>query len=204
MLSDRVTYNSVMISKFFQWIFGGIFGSPANTDIRTLSYQSRLAMEKAIRTALQKKNPQRANQVAEHIANFIFNFGDYGFQLDTPQEVIKLVTAELEKSAELHSVMPDVLCRVLVHRGLEMKLNDWSFESHMRDLWSMGYCVIGPYTPPFDLFPTQPLRNLANRVHQMEVTTRQREQFEFIWKKHPSFKLENLSTKPDKNAKSDK
>lgn len=177
-----------MFNQLIQWLFGSLFSSEENTDLRTLSYKSRLNMEKAVKAALRKKSPQHASRAAEHIANFIFNFGDYGFQLDTPKDVIQLVTSEIDQLASLQSVAPDTLCRVLVHRALELKANDLNFESHMRDLWSMGYLCIGPLTPAAEQFPTQPLRNMANRVRQMETISRHREQFETLWKNHPSYK----------------
>jgi hypothetical protein len=173
-----------------------LFGSKAETDpaaqLNTLVYETRTDFEKKLRKQLQDTHGNQTNKVAELVTNYVFDFGEHGFDFSSGNALKKPVNEEINKLAQHQLVAPKTLCKVLVHRAIQ-KREFSDFDAHMTDLWMLGLAPVGPFTPPDSEFPTQAHRNLAERLRKIEVTRKQVELCKTLWPKDAEFQTQSAA-----------
>jgi hypothetical protein len=175
-----------MFLSFIRKLFGGKAETDPAAQLNTLVYETRTDFEKRLRKLLQDGHGNQSNKIAELVTNYVFDFGEHGFDFASGNVLKKPVNAEINNLAQHQLVPPKTLCKVLVHRAIQKKeFSD--FDAHMNDLWMLGLVPVGPFTPPDTQFPTQAHRNLAERLRKIEVTRKQVEVCKALWRKDQEF-----------------
>ncbi|MRD56104.1 hypothetical protein GH816_06070 [Betaproteobacteria bacterium LSUCC0115] len=177
-----------MLKALLSMLFGGSKKKsldPAEQQ-KQKAYQLRTDLEKGIKAKLiaQKKDAKAAGEIAELVVNYIFDFGEFGFEMSTGKDIKKVVGAELLKVCEYQLVDPIQLCVALTQRALANKKTGEVFESHLRDLWILCLVPIGPFTPPDSAFPTSQQQLLAKRIREIAITPKQVENCIKAWPGH--------------------
>jgi hypothetical protein len=173
-----------MFRALFQFLFGRkkkkLDPLAAQND---MVYQVRTAFEKQLRDALKKAHGDQSKQVAEIATNYVFDFGEFGFDFSEGKDLKKIVGAELVNICNYDVVDPLKLVRAMVHRALQLKKIGQIYEDHMRDLWILCLVPVGPLTPPDSFFPsTTGHLNFVKRLRLIEITDRQAENAQRVWK----------------------
>jgi hypothetical protein len=172
-----------MFKALLSMLFGGSKKKvdPAEQQKQRV-YQLRTDLEKGIKARLIKsKDPKAAGEIAELVVNYIFDFGEFGFEMSTGKDIKKVVGAELLKVCEYKIVDPIQLCVAITHRALATKKMGEVFETHLRDLWILCLVPIGPFTPPDSAFPTPQQQMLAKRIREIAITPKQVENCIKAW-----------------------
>jgi hypothetical protein len=175
-----------MFKKLFGWLFGSKSSKSKDplSQQNDLVYETRTAIEKGLRDQFRKIHGDKAKQVAEIVTNYIFDFGEFGFDFSTGKDLKKTVGAELVNVCNYKLVDPNRLCQAMVHRALQMKHTGETFDSHMRDLWILCLIPVGPLTPPDSAFlPVH--QNFVKRVREIEITPAQAKNCLAMWDKNP-------------------
>jgi hypothetical protein len=180
------TTGQIMFLSFFRKLFGGKADTDPAAQLNTLVYETRTDFEKRLRKLLQEAHGTQANKVAELVTNYVFDFGEHGFDMSASNVLKKPVNAEINNLAQHQLVPPKMLCKVLIHRAIQ-KREFSDFDAHMTDLWALCLVPVGPFTPPDSQFPTQAHRNLAERLRKIEVSRKQVEQCKLLWRKDQEF-----------------
>lgn len=172
--------------SIFQSLFGWLFGGKKKTADpmkahNDMVYEVRTEMEKGLRDVFTKTHGNKAKQVAEIATNYVFDFGEFGFDFSEGKDLKKIVGAELVNICNYKVVDPIKLCQAMVHRALQAKKTGEIFDSHMRDLWILCLIPVGPLTPPNSFFPLTGHQNFVKRLRAIEVTDRQVENCKRVW-----------------------
>ena len=88
-----------MLKALLSMLFGGSKKKPLDPteQQKQKAYQLRTDLEKGIKAKLiaQKKDAKAAGEIAELVVNYIFDFGEFGFEMSTGKDIKKVVGAEL-------------------------------------------------------------------------------------------------------------
>jgi len=165
-----------MFKALLSMLFGGSKKKnldPAEKEKQRV-YELRTTLEKGLKAKLTKsKDAKAAGEIAELVVNYIFDFGEFGFEMSTGKDVKKVVGAELLKVCEYKLIDPIQLCIAMTQRALATKKTNDVFENHLRDLWILCLSPVGPFTPPDSAFPTSQQQLLAKRIRDIAVTPKQ-------------------------------
>ncbi len=172
----------------FKLLFGWLTGSNKKKKADPMAaqndmvYEMRTTMEKGLRDALKKAHGDKSKQIAEIATNYVFDFGEFGFDFSEGKDLKKIVGAELVNICNYNIVDPLKLLRAMVHRAYQLKKTGQIYEDHMRDLWILCLVPVGPLTPPDSFFPTVAHQNFVKRLRLIEITDRQAENAARVWK----------------------
>ena len=85
-----------MFKALFQFLFGSkkkkADPMAAQND---MVYEVRNQFEKGLREALKKAHGDKSKQIAEIATNYVFDFGEFGFDFSEGKDLKKIVGAEL-------------------------------------------------------------------------------------------------------------
>jgi hypothetical protein len=173
-----------MFKALFQFLFGS---KKKKTDPMAaqndMVYEVRNQFEKGLRETLKKAHGDKSKQIAEIATNYVFDFGEFGFDFSEGKDLKKIVGAELVNICNYDIADPLKLLRAMVHRALQLKKTGQIYEDHMRDLWILCLVPVGPLTPPDSFFPsTAGHMNFVKRLRLVEITDRQAENAQRVWK----------------------
>jgi hypothetical protein len=177
-----------MLKALLSMLFGGSKKKnldPAEKEKQRV-YELRTNLEKGLKAKLiaQKKDSKTAGEIAELVVNYIFDFGEFGFEMSTGKDIKKVVGAELLKVCEYKLIDPIQLCTAMTQRALATKKIGEIFETHLRDLWILCLVPVGPFTPPDSAFTIQQQQLLAKRIREIAITPHQVENFIKAWPGH--------------------
>lgn len=171
-----------MFGALFKWLFGKRASKKTPTErLDDMLYQGRVDLEKKLKAKLRQGHGENAARIAELICNYIFDFGEFGYDFATGKNFRNIIEKELADLCNHQFINPKMLCQIMVHRAVQIKEYN-KFDRHMRDLWILCLLPVGPFTPTDQFFPTQAHRNLAARLRTIEVTDRQITNCEKVWK----------------------
>ena len=173
-----------MFKALFQLLFGSKKKKADPMAAQNeMVYEVRNQFEKNLREALKKAHGDKSKQIAEIATNYVFDFGEFGFDFSEGKDLKKIVGAELVNICNYDVVDPLKLVRAMVHRALQLKKTGQIYEDHMRDLWILCLVPVGPLTPPDSFFPgTAGHLNFVKRLRLVEITDRQAENAKRVWK----------------------
>lgn len=172
-----------MFNILFSWLFGGKNKKAADPLAvqNERVYELRTSLEKGLRDLFTKTHGDKSKQIAEITVNYIFDFGEFGFDFSEGKDLKKIVGAELVNLCNYKLVDPIKLLQAIVHRALQTKKTGEIFESHMRDLWILCLIPIGPLTPPDSFFLMPQQQNFVKRLRAMEITDHQVQNCKRVW-----------------------
>jgi hypothetical protein len=140
------------VSLLGKWITGVIHTDAQTVDpLKVLDekvYDTRVAFEAAVKHAAEKAKVPDANDVAQSVTGYVFDFGDMDFGLHTTkamkaavEERLKLVFLEVD-------IPPEVITNCMVHRAWRQGRTGNRFEPHMISLFKLAIAVVGKRAAP--------------------------------------------------------
>ena len=111
-------------------------------------YDTRVAFEAAVKHAAEKAKVPDANDVAQSVTGYVFDFGDMDFGLHTTKAMKAAVEERLKLVFLEVNISPEVITNCMVHRAWRQGRTGNRFEPHMISLFKLAIAVVGKRAAP--------------------------------------------------------
>ncbi len=135
-----------------KWITGVMHTDAQTVDpLKLLDekvYDTRVAFEAAVKHAAEKAKVPDANDVAQSVTGYVFDFGDMDFGLHTTKAMKAAVEERLKLVFLEVNISPEVITNCMVHRAWRQGRTGNRFEPHMISLFKLAIAVVGKRAAP--------------------------------------------------------
>lgn len=136
------------VSLLGKWITGVMHteGGDVVDPLKVLDekvYDTRVAFEAQAKHAAEKAKVPDAQEVAQSVTGYVFDFGDMDFGLHTTK-AMKIAVEERLKLAYLEiDIPPEVITHCMVHRAWRQGRAGDRFLPHMVNLFKLALAIVG-------------------------------------------------------------